>query len=62
MISCLVFSLWGVSVNAESQAQPPEPRLSRFGRELRKYMLVSTQVIVVHVFQRAELGKQQIGF
>ena len=28
---CLVFSLWGVSVNTYSQAQPPGPQLSGSG-------------------------------
>lgn len=28
---CLVFPLWGLSVKADSQVQPSEPRLSRCG-------------------------------
>ena len=52
--SCLVFPLWGVSGNAESQAQ-----LSVLEGNQNVH-LVSTRVIVLCVFQRPDVRKQQI--
>lgn len=59
---CLVFPLWGVSVNADSQTQPQSLGSAGLEWDPGMCILVSAQVIVVHVFQRPDLGKQHIGF